>query len=137
MGQSRLLDAIHDLGVADTLVATLNHESPYCVAAAVITLCWIGQSQGGQRLVDACGAIPALVQVVERRCPPRDLEQETGLFRRYVQHAFLHTSHASGWKEVHHLSCYECVTVYSLGVRDFLLASSVLLAPSLETRFSS
>ncbi len=78
-----LVPAIKDCGIANTLVATLKHESPYCMAGAAAALCLLGSipDGGGQALLVASGAIPALVRVIERR-PPCNHRQETGLYRR-------------------------------------------------------
>ncbi len=66
------------------LVATLKHESLYCMAAAAVSLWLVGQIPGGHAVIKASGAIPGLVGVIERRCPAGDLEKERGLFRRYA-----------------------------------------------------
>jgi hypothetical protein len=82
---SHLVPALDDLGVADSLVATLDHESPYHVGAAAATLSFLGRIPGGGlALFGASGAIPALVRVIERARPPADLNKATGLFRRYA-----------------------------------------------------
>jgi hypothetical protein len=77
------VSALDSTGVVDTLVATLHHESPHCVAAAARALCPIGAIEGGgQALIEASGAIPALVRVIEKARPPSDPVNNTTLFRR-------------------------------------------------------
>ncbi len=78
-----MLGALADAGVIDLLVATLRHESPFCVAAAAGALAWLGHAQGGgQRLVEDSGAVPALVDVIRRSLPARNLEGELPVFQR-------------------------------------------------------
>ncbi len=68
-----------------SLVAMLQHESPYCIAAAASVLARIGRVEGvGRAWIETSGAIPALIHVVEKLTRPSDLEKETGLFRRYA-----------------------------------------------------
>jgi hypothetical protein len=73
---------LDDAGSLDALVATLKHDSPYCVAAAVGCLNLTARIPGGVKALLKANAIPALVGVVETRRPPANLEKETGLFRR-------------------------------------------------------
>jgi hypothetical protein len=85
VGGCDLLRALGDAGVIDLLVATLKHESPFCVAAAAGALAWLGQAQGGgQGLVEESGAVPALVDVIRRSLPARNLEGELAVFQRSV-----------------------------------------------------
>jgi hypothetical protein len=82
---SHLLGPINELAVADALIATLQHESPYCVGGAAGIFCAIGGTpDGGQALLEASGAIPALVRVIERAAPPGPADKDTGMFHRYV-----------------------------------------------------
>jgi hypothetical protein len=78
-------------GVVDALKATLKHESPYSVAAAVGALHTLGQTPRGQALVEAGGAMTALVRIIEklpsdyendRKVSPRCASQHTCLARR-------------------------------------------------------
>jgi hypothetical protein len=71
-----------EAGVVDALVATLEHESPFCVAAAAGCLGSIGDIEGGQAVLDASRAIPALVRVINRQFPANGLDGEMPMFRR-------------------------------------------------------
>ncbi len=72
-------------GVVNALVAALDHGSPLCVAAAAGALTRIGAYKDvGPRLIEHSSAIPALVGVIKRRIPSRDLEKEAVIFRRYA-----------------------------------------------------
>jgi hypothetical protein len=65
-----LLGTLVDAGVVAAAVATLQHNSPYCAAAAAGALRLIGDARyGDHALIEASGAIPALVRLIER--PPR------------------------------------------------------------------
>jgi hypothetical protein len=78
-----VLAALDRAGVIDALVATLEHESPFCVAAAAGALAWVGYCKdGGPALMEASGAVPVLVRVVKRQIPARDLETEEPVFCR-------------------------------------------------------
>jgi hypothetical protein len=73
------------MAIVDALVVTLKHESPFCVAAAAAVLGWAAQTPGvGKAKIAASAAIPALLNVIETRAPPGNIEQATGLFRRCV-----------------------------------------------------
>ncbi len=76
----------HDFlaALVGSVVATLRHESPYCVAAAAALLNRVGTSVVCRAWFEISGAIPALVRVVGRFIPPADREKERGLFRRYA-----------------------------------------------------
>jgi hypothetical protein len=77
--------ALDDAAVIDALVATLQHDSPFCVAAAAGALGWVGQTPGvGKALLDARRAMPALVSVLEQSPSPGDPGKEMGVYRRYV-----------------------------------------------------
>jgi hypothetical protein len=74
-----------DAGVIRALVATLEHESPYCVGAAATALGYVWREERvGKKLMEASGALPALLSVIERRPPPGDPDKEPGRFRRYA-----------------------------------------------------
>jgi hypothetical protein len=94
---------LKDGGIVDALVATLQHESPFCVAAAAGALALVGQAQGGGKAsIQASGAIPALVHVIDRSPSLGDLDTETGLLRRYVlehifRYACAHACLCVGW----------------------------------------
>ncbi len=76
---------IDELGIADALVAMLKHESRYCVAAAASTLQALGETPGGgHALVEASGAIPALVRVIGGARPPFAPDIDTGMSRKCV-----------------------------------------------------
>jgi hypothetical protein len=78
-----LLAALDNAGIVDVLVAMLKHESPFCVAAASGALGFIGRSRdAGDTLMEASGAVPALVCVIKKQIPAGDLEVETAVFRR-------------------------------------------------------
>jgi hypothetical protein len=79
-----LVRPVEEAGVADTLVATLKHESAYCVAAAAAALCVLGDiPDGGKGLLEESGAIAALVRLLKSAPPPSEV-QRTGPFRRCV-----------------------------------------------------
>ncbi len=76
---------LRDAGVVDAVVASLQHDSPFCVAAAARALGAFGvYPQVGKAIIEASGAIPALVHVIQRSPSPGDLAKAKGLFRRYV-----------------------------------------------------
>jgi hypothetical protein len=78
-----VLGILHDEGVINAVVPALKHESPYCVATAAIILGLAGRVEPyGQMSVITCGAIPALVRIIERSPPKGDVEKATGMFRR-------------------------------------------------------
>jgi hypothetical protein len=80
-----LLPILKGAGFADALVATLKSESAYSVSLAARVLTHIGQiSNGGQALVEACGAIPALVHVMKKTRWPNEPEKENGPYGRYA-----------------------------------------------------
>jgi hypothetical protein len=73
---------IGESGVADALVATLKHESAYCVAGAAAALCVLGDiPNGGKGLLMASNALPALVRLIKEAPPPSE-PRKTGPFRR-------------------------------------------------------
>jgi hypothetical protein len=65
-----IVGPVVDAGV-DALVATLQHKSPHCAAAAACTLGLLATpkvcGQAGTALIQASGAIAALVHLIERR----------------------------------------------------------------------
>jgi hypothetical protein len=76
---------LRDAGVVDAVVASLQHDSPFCVAAAAWALGGFGRiADVGKPMVEGSGAIPALIHVVARSPPPGNLAKAKGLFRRYV-----------------------------------------------------
>jgi hypothetical protein len=80
---SQIVGVLDNAGVANALVATLKHQSPYCVAAAAGGLILLGRIPGGgQGLVEAAGAIPALVRVIGKAHPPGDPAKDTGIYQR-------------------------------------------------------
>jgi hypothetical protein len=82
--EGKLMGPVNDAGIVNALVATLQHDSPFCVAAAAGPLGWVAQARGGGKAcIEASGAVPALVQVIARSLSPGNLEEETDLFRRY------------------------------------------------------
>lgn len=93
-GRDGLLGPLLHGGVLDAVIATLKHESPFCVAAAAAVLYCLGSYPGGrQALGGASDLIPALVHAMARQFPPPNPEQEVGLFRRCAcNHANLHVS---------------------------------------------
>ncbi len=85
----QLLLTIDHARLVDALVATLKSESGYTVAVAASALCLIGQStpdtrDGGHALIEASGAIPALVRVIKRTRWPREAEKQKGRFGRWA-----------------------------------------------------
>jgi hypothetical protein len=79
----KVLEAFDKAGVIDVLVATLEHDSPFCVAAAAGVLGWVGACRdGGQASLEASGAVPAPVCVVKRQTPARKCEMEDVVFCR-------------------------------------------------------
>ncbi len=68
------MDAVQEgmkkAGVVEALKATLKHESPHSVAAAVGALSSLGQSPRGQALSGAGDAMRALVRIIAK--PPGD-----------------------------------------------------------------
>ncbi len=82
---SQLLPTLKKAGLPDALVALLKSESAYSVVVAAGCLSFIGQVQdGGQVIIAACGAIPALVRVMKKTRWPSEPEKQNGLFSRYV-----------------------------------------------------
>jgi hypothetical protein len=76
---------LHDAGVVDAVVASLQHDSPFCVAAAARALGGFGRiADVGKAMIKASGAIPALVHMIARSPSPGDLGKAKGLFRRYL-----------------------------------------------------
>jgi hypothetical protein len=61
-------------GIVDALKATLKHESPHSVAAAAGALTVLGEPPRGQALVEAGGAMTALVRIIEKL--PSDSEND-------------------------------------------------------------
>lgn len=80
-----LVGPLVDGGIVSALKHTLEHESPYCVAAAAGVLGMIGQDPGwGKAAIEASGAVAALVCILKRSPSPGDPKTETGLFRMYA-----------------------------------------------------
>jgi hypothetical protein len=80
-----LLKVFEDAGIIRTLVATLQHQSPFCGAAAAGALGWVGKTPGvGTASLERSGAVPALVGVIKRGIPAGNLEDVRGVFRRYA-----------------------------------------------------
>jgi hypothetical protein len=76
--------------IVSALVAALERESPFCVAAAAGALHWIGCfNKGGQKLIESSGAIPALLGVIKTGISAANFEDQTALFRRYAPNAHL------------------------------------------------
>jgi hypothetical protein len=73
---------VWDADMVDTLVATLNHTSPYCVAAAAAALSGIGLTPRGVTSLLKASAVPAMVRIIQAAQPPLDLKKEPGLFQR-------------------------------------------------------
>ncbi len=85
MGNTHLMASIDELGIADVLVVTLKHTSPYCVAAAAAVMHDIARSAGGGlALIKASGAVPALVRVIGAGRPPATPDIRTGLSQKCV-----------------------------------------------------
>jgi hypothetical protein len=74
--------AIHDTGVVNAVIACLEHQSPFCVAAAAEALRLVGDTWDGQAFFAGNGAVSALVSVMKRQALPADIEKETGTFSR-------------------------------------------------------
>jgi hypothetical protein len=73
--------------IVEALVSALDHESPFCVAAAAGALASVGNyKEVGPVLIKESSAIPALIGVLKRRIPPGNLEQQTAIFRQYALH---------------------------------------------------
>jgi hypothetical protein len=77
----------HLPGIVKVLVAALEHDSPFCVAAAAAALNRVGDyKRMGQRLIEKTGAISALLDVIKREekspsaCPTKEL-----FFCRYTR----------------------------------------------------
>jgi hypothetical protein len=89
---SHLLGHINELAIPDVLIATLKHESPYCVGGAAVIFCAFGETpDGGMAILEASGAIPALLRVIETAGPPSDSDKDTGMFQRYVlKHTYVY-----------------------------------------------
>jgi hypothetical protein len=84
MSGGTLLKSLDTAGVVDTLVSTLEHDSPFCVAAAAGALGWVGERPGeGKTMIQASGAIPAMLRVIQRSPRAGNAQERTGLFRRY------------------------------------------------------
>lgn len=81
-GGGKLLAALNEAGAVDALVATLTRKSPFCVAAAAGALASVARAKGGPAAIEASGAVPALVRVVNRRIPARDIQRASGKFRK-------------------------------------------------------
>jgi hypothetical protein len=56
-----------DAGVVDALIDALQHDSPFCVAAAAACLGFVARASGnrGQALIEASGAVPELVRILQ------------------------------------------------------------------------
>ncbi len=80
------MPALDEAGIVNTLIAALKRDTPHCVSAAAGVLGLIAgvpmRAAGGHKLVEAGGAIPALVHLIQRAIPPGDLADDTGLYRR-------------------------------------------------------
>lgn len=77
------LAAFQPAGSADALVEALEHESPFCVAAAAAALGLVGKAmRGGQAAIEASGAIPALVRVIKKKLPAQRVEGQMAMYRR-------------------------------------------------------
>jgi hypothetical protein len=119
--QGDFLTALKDAGVVDALVALLEHESPFCTAAAAGVLGWIGKTQeGGQAALAANGAVPALVRVIERQLPACALDGEMPIFSRSASRVSL--SSCAGCPNVF----TESVNVWMLGGLQFLCVGPLL-----------
>jgi hypothetical protein len=82
---AKFMTALDDAGIIDALVATLQHDSPFCIAAAAGALGGVDQTPGvGKALLEARRAMPALVSVLEQSPSPGDPEKEMGVYRRYA-----------------------------------------------------
>jgi hypothetical protein len=81
---------LEDATILKTLVAALDHKSPYCVVAAAACLGPIALFREGVRaFLKAGDVVPALVRVIARARPPADLEKESPLYQRCVpEHIF-------------------------------------------------
>ncbi len=80
---SQLLPTLGAAGLADALVATLKSDSAYCVGTAAGALALIGQDPDVDRdLIEASGAIPALVCVIKKTRWPSEPEKEKARFWR-------------------------------------------------------
>ncbi len=68
------MGSLVDSGVIRAVVDTLEHKSPFCVAAAAAVLGVVARAPGGggQVLLPTCGAGPALLRVIEKRLPIGD-----------------------------------------------------------------
>ncbi len=75
---------VWDADMAETVVATLKHKSPYCVGAAAAALSFIGGSPRGVKALLKAGAVPALVRIIQAALPPLDIKKEPGVFQRYT-----------------------------------------------------
>ncbi len=83
--EGKLVAPLKDTNVIHAVVASLQHESPFCVAAAAGALGWLAQVPGGgEAYIQTSGAGPALLNVIDRSPPPGNLEKATGLFRWYA-----------------------------------------------------
>jgi hypothetical protein len=80
---SQILAVLQDAGFAEALVATLKSDSAYCVGMAAGALTQIGAVQnGGKALIEASGAITALVHVMKRTRWAREPEKENARYGR-------------------------------------------------------
>ncbi len=79
------MPALQEVDALEEIVNTLQHKSPFCVAAAAGALAWVGRFRGGKAALEACGAIPALVPIITRQTPfllQVGLPEEMPLFRK-------------------------------------------------------
>ncbi len=83
LGTDNIAGHLGEAGIVDALVATLKHESPYCVAAAAAALDLFGERDVlGSELIESSSAIPALIRVVEVLAPPANPENAPDIFRK-------------------------------------------------------
>lgn len=79
------LAAFKPAGGVDALVETLEHECPFCVAAAAEALGLVGKAvKGGQAAIEASGAVPALVHVIRKQLPACPVQGKMLMYRRSV-----------------------------------------------------
>jgi hypothetical protein len=84
-GRHKIVGPLGDAGVVDALVATLEHHSPYCVAAAAAALGLFGKKTVlGKTFLEGSGAIPGLIRVIEELAPPAGPEDVLDIFCTYA-----------------------------------------------------
>jgi hypothetical protein len=85
-GGEDLLCALDGGCIIDVLAGMLKQEPPSCVAGAAAALGWIGSaSNAGKALIEASGAVPALLCVIQRSISLWNPENEPDLLCRYVR----------------------------------------------------